>query len=109
MRPKAFYERMRGHDITLLASFLIVAGGALFVSRGAGRRVAAGYHVVKKIALGGEGGWDYFSVDSATHRIFIPRETHTETWGYLRSKNSAIGLCSGLTTLTIMLPSAPRL
>jgi DNA-binding beta-propeller fold protein YncE len=26
--------------------------------------------------LGGEGGWDYLSVDSATHRLFISRGTH---------------------------------
>jgi DNA-binding beta-propeller fold protein YncE len=36
-----------------------------------------GYHLVKKVLLGGEGGWDYFTVDPATHRIFIPRGTHT--------------------------------
>jgi outer membrane protein assembly factor BamB len=35
------------------------------------------YRLVKKIMLGGEGGWDYFDIDSATGRIFIPRRTHT--------------------------------
>jgi outer membrane protein assembly factor BamB len=31
------------------------------------------YHLIKKIVLGGEGGWDYFTVDPATHHIFIGR------------------------------------
>ena len=31
------------------------------------------YHLLKKIVLGGEGGWDYFTVDPATHHIFIGR------------------------------------
>ena len=35
------------------------------------------YHLAKKITLGGEGGWDYFDVDSIAHRVFIPRRTHT--------------------------------
>jgi hypothetical protein len=34
---------------------------------------AAQYHLLKKIVLGGEGGWDYFTVDPATHHIFIGR------------------------------------
>src|SRR5262249_14769040 len=25
----------------------------------------------------GSGGWDYFTVDSPTHRLFVPRSTHT--------------------------------
>ncbi len=36
---------------------------------------AQGYHVVKKIDLGGDGCWDYLTVDSATHRLFIARAT----------------------------------
>jgi DNA-binding beta-propeller fold protein YncE len=36
----------------------------------------AGYRAVKKITLGGEGGWDYFEVDPATSHVFIPRGSH---------------------------------
>jgi len=36
---------------------------------------ASGYHQVKKFALGGEGGWDYLTVDSATRRLYISRAT----------------------------------
>ena len=31
------------------------------------------YHLVKKVVLGGEGGWDYFTADPVTHRLFIGR------------------------------------
>lgn len=36
----------------------------------------SGYHVEKKVKLGGEGGWDYLTVDAATHRVFISRGSH---------------------------------
>src|SRR5215469_5746257 len=36
---------------------------------------ASGYHLLKKISLGGEGGWDYLTLDSATRRLFISRGT----------------------------------
>jgi YVTN family beta-propeller protein len=35
----------------------------------------SGYHLKKKIKLGGEGGWDYLTFDSATRRLFISRGT----------------------------------
>jgi DNA-binding beta-propeller fold protein YncE len=37
---------------------------------------ASGYHLAKKVRLGGTGGWDYLEVDPATHRLFISRGTH---------------------------------
>jgi len=36
---------------------------------------ASGYHLLKKITLGGDGGWDYITFDSATRRLFISRAT----------------------------------
>ena len=33
------------------------------------------YHFVKEIAIGGDGGWDYLSVDSAAHRLFVTHGT----------------------------------
>src|SRR5580658_2828366 len=35
----------------------------------------SGYHLLKKIPLGGEGGWDYLAFDSPTRRLFISRAT----------------------------------
>ncbi len=34
------------------------------------------YHQIKKILIGGEGGWDYLTMDSANHRLYITRGTH---------------------------------
>ena len=34
------------------------------------------YHVVKEIPVGGEGGWDYLTVDTAAHRLYVSRSTH---------------------------------
>jgi DNA-binding beta-propeller fold protein YncE len=33
--------------------------------------------VTKTQHIGGDGGWDYLTVDSQTHRLFVPRGTHT--------------------------------
>jgi hypothetical protein len=35
------------------------------------------WQVTKTFPVGGDGGWDYLTVDSATHRLFVPRGTHT--------------------------------
>jgi YVTN family beta-propeller protein len=35
------------------------------------------WQVTNTFHVGGEGGWDYLTVDSATHRLFVPRGTHT--------------------------------
>jgi len=53
-----------------LASFC-VAAPRVFAAPQAG-----GYHVIRRIPVGGEGGWDYLRIDSDTHRIYISRGTH---------------------------------
>jgi hypothetical protein len=35
-----------------------------------------GYHVAKTYKLGGEGSWDYLTLDSASRRLYISRATH---------------------------------
>src|SRR5205823_9963232 len=35
------------------------------------------WQVVKTFPIGGQGGWDYLTVDSQTHRLYVPRTTHT--------------------------------
>jgi YVTN family beta-propeller protein len=35
----------------------------------------AGYHVTRQMMLGGDGGWDYLTVDTATHRLYLSRGT----------------------------------
>jgi DNA-binding beta-propeller fold protein YncE len=34
------------------------------------------YHFSKEIPIGGEGGWDYLSVDPAAHRLYVSHATH---------------------------------
>ncbi len=33
------------------------------------------YHLIKEISVGGEGGWDYLSVDSAAQRLYVSHAT----------------------------------
>ena len=35
------------------------------------------WEVAKTFKLGGQGSWDYLTVDPQTHRLFVPRSTHT--------------------------------
>jgi len=37
---------------------------------------AGSYHVIRRIPVGGEGGWEYLRVDPDTHRIYISRGNH---------------------------------
>jgi DNA-binding beta-propeller fold protein YncE len=57
--------------LLLFAIFTMIGIPAVAQSTG-----ASGYHLVKKVKLGGTGGWDYLEVDPATHRLFISRGTH---------------------------------
>jgi DNA-binding beta-propeller fold protein YncE len=50
-----------------LAGALLLAGGS---------PALAGYHLLKKIPIGGEGGWDYLTVDSAARRLYVSHGTH---------------------------------
>ena len=44
------------------------------------------YAVLKRIPLAGDGGWDYMTVDSATHRLFISRGTHVQVMDTVTGK-----------------------
>ena len=35
------------------------------------------WHLERTLEIGGEGGMDYLTVDAATHRLYVPRSTHT--------------------------------
>ncbi|MFY9557941.1 MAG: YncE family protein, partial [Blastocatellia bacterium] len=34
-----------------------------------------GYHLIRKIEIGGDGGWDYLIVDSVSRRLYVSRST----------------------------------
>ncbi len=63
--------------IVISAAFLMIVSGTTFIGLAAATPQASGYHLVKKVILGGEDTWDYLGVDPDTHRIFLPRHTHT--------------------------------
>lgn len=39
-------------------------------------KAPAGYHLVRRLKVGGEGGWDYLSVDPKARRLYVSRSTH---------------------------------
>ena len=58
------------------ALFLMFLLASAYVRAAAQSGGASGYHLIKKVKLGGSGGWDYLEVDAATHRLCISRATH---------------------------------
>ncbi len=48
----------------------------LFLLPAALQSADSGYHVTKKVKVGGEGFWDYLNVDSDARRLYISRGTH---------------------------------
>jgi len=44
---------------------------ALLVALASATQLSAAYHVARHIAIGGTGGWDYPTVDSASRRLFL--------------------------------------
>src|ERR1700730_429489 len=61
---------------TSLAALFLVCAAAFVTLAAVPAPQGTGYHLLKKVTLGGEGGWDYLSADPATHRVFISRGTH---------------------------------
>lgn len=41
----------------------------------------SGYQLMKKVTLGGMGGWDYINADPVSHRVFISRGNHVMVVG----------------------------
>ena len=54
-----------------LGSFLIAVAGVC-----AARAAEGPYRVMKAIAIGGPGGWDYITVDPGAHRVYVSHSTH---------------------------------
>src|SRR5947207_15924699 len=62
---------MRLTKSLVLASAFILFGSSLTVL------AQSETTVTKTLPIGGEGGWDYLTVDPQTHRLYVPRSTHT--------------------------------
>ena len=48
----------------------------LSVLTAAGLLAATGYHVLKEVKIGGDGGWDYLTLDPAARRLYVSHATH---------------------------------
>src|SRR6267143_6032778 len=70
--------RKRFTLLTILGSLAVaVIFSAVAFSRAATPSPgASGYHVIKTVPVGGEGGWDYVYVDSDARRVYVSRGTH---------------------------------
>lgn len=49
---------------------------ALLLAAGAALLAAADYRVTGHIPVGGDGGWDYVTIDSAARRLYVSHATH---------------------------------
>jgi DNA-binding beta-propeller fold protein YncE len=59
----------------LVLSVLVVSLGFVtplaWSGQGVGAPIPAGYHLLKKHVLGGEGGWDYMALDGRTRLLYV--------------------------------------
>jgi hypothetical protein len=55
---------------------LLVLGLSLALIPCALFAASTGYHILNEIKVGGEGGWDYLTVDSAARRLYVSHATH---------------------------------
>src|ERR1700689_4894163 len=37
---------------------------------------AGGYKIIKRMQIGGDGGWDYMLIEPPTHRLYVARGSH---------------------------------
>jgi DNA-binding beta-propeller fold protein YncE len=59
-----------------LLSLGIAAATILAAPSAVHAQATPGYHVIHRINTGGEGGWDYVTVDPDDNRLFLSRGTH---------------------------------
>jgi DNA-binding beta-propeller fold protein YncE len=83
-RTRAYFRgaksRLRRHQTMRITHFigLSLATAGLALTLGAASSAPAQtWGVTKTLPIGGEGAWDYLTVDAPSHRLFVPRTTHT--------------------------------
>src|SRR5215216_6743547 len=74
-KEKVRYSRMKRRlyfhlSLTLITVIILITGAFSQTSNNA---KPSGYHLTKKVEIGGEGGWDYLTVDESAHRIYLSR------------------------------------
>jgi DNA-binding beta-propeller fold protein YncE len=73
VRIEILYEE---NDMRILQLSLGLIAVAFFGAASLSGQTA--WQVVKTFEVGGEGGWDYVTIDSPNHRLFVTRATHTQ-------------------------------
>jgi DNA-binding beta-propeller fold protein YncE len=63
---------MRNMRIVMSLPVMLILAGFLPVL------AQAQWDVTRTMHIGGEGGWDYVTVDQQSHRLFVTRSTHTQ-------------------------------
>lgn len=66
-----------GNPDTMLFNRMPLKLAALLVLSAFTASAQSEWKVLKTIPIGGEGSWDYVTVDPRTHHLFVPRSTHT--------------------------------
>ncbi|CAN5358460.1 hypothetical protein BH10ACI1_BH10ACI1_01710 [soil metagenome] len=56
-------------------SFILFIAFSLFIFTNVSAQNPSGYHLLKKIEIGGEGGWDYLFADADGHRLYVSHST----------------------------------
>ncbi len=70
--------RKRFTLLTILGSLAvtIIFSAVAFLGAATPPPAGSGYHVIKTIPVGGDGGWDYVYVDSDARRVYVSCGTH---------------------------------
>ena len=59
-------------------ALMLFMGAFLVISSIKAQPAGAGYHIIDSLRLGGEGGWDYLSVDTTARRLYVSRGTRVQ-------------------------------
>jgi YVTN family beta-propeller protein len=63
---------LRSHLLLPIVLFAVLAGPRSTPAADA----PSSFHVVRRIPVGGEGGWDCIAVEAASHRVYVTHGTH---------------------------------
>jgi len=78
-----------------IRKILFVSALLLLMSANAGlAQNPSGYHLIKKTVIGGDGGWDYLTLDAAARRLYIARSSRVEVFSL--DSNKVIGTVANL-------------
>jgi DNA-binding beta-propeller fold protein YncE len=72
---RKFILNIMNRTIPLLTTLLTLAISTASSVQGAEASSGPAYHFVKEIPIGGDGGWDYLTVDESARRLYVTHNT----------------------------------